>query len=540
MLFGGCTTTVPEKDHQVSGRVTTEAGASLGRAQVRLGSEVVLATDATGAYTTQLERTPGTRLVATFSAPGYATVYRSIVTQQTAVTLPAVRLRAVDRQVNVTLPGAGDLPVVIQVRRGEGAATLTLDTGSVVVPGGNVVQGSIQVAMTYWHPQEALDSAPALLVANENSTAVPLTTFGMAAIELWQNGNLLQVAPNHTVALSFNQPAGTLAKLGTTMPNLYYLDPNVGIWNYEGSINDGTLTFDKAAGTFNARLPHLSAWNVDGSIYPSGGGCVQGHVYDACHPATPLVGTALKVWFLDAEETKDFAATTDKTGFYCVATPISNYEAAYNMQNGDSQVDVHYFLSSASDITNTPQCDPLPLGACRSCDPFYESWSSTARFCNKCEMIIPGDPGLQDPNIPIEARYADTCAPNSDQIASLLGCHFCSGDPNIPAVCTLAGSSGRVTVGSCTNLAPLYMRPAGCNCQYVGAPCGPGASCCADVSGNAAGCGQKDNKCGLCNKTYGNVCSIAAGDICCGNASTGPLTCVDNLCVPIVDPAFSE
>ena len=288
-VVGACATSVAEKEYQISGQVITETGDAIGQAQVRLGSDVVLATDTTGTFSTVLNRGAGTRVTVTFSAPGYATVYRTIATQVAAQALPAVRLRTVDRQVNVTLPGAGDPPAVVQVTRGEGYSSLALTTGSVVVPGGNVVQGNITVSMTYWHPQEALDSAPALLVANENNMVVPLETFGMTSVELWQNGNLLQVAPNHTVALSFAQPSGMQARLSVAMPNLYYLDPNTGIWTFQGSTTDGTMTYDK---TTVACSPPSCRILVPGTsmahLYPTGGGCVEGHVYDACNPATPL------------------------------------------------------------------------------------------------------------------------------------------------------------------------------------------------------------------------------------------------------------
>jgi hypothetical protein len=96
-VVGACASTVPEKEYQISGQVITETGGAIGQAQVRLGSDVVLATDTVGAFTTVLNRQSGSRIILTFSAPGYATVYRVITTQVAAQALPAVRLRAVDR-----------------------------------------------------------------------------------------------------------------------------------------------------------------------------------------------------------------------------------------------------------------------------------------------------------------------------------------------------------------------------------------------------------------------------------------------------------
>ena len=339
----------------------------------------------------------------TFAArlAGHGAIFRPLDWSSSGdLDLGDIPLRAVQTAETITLPGADDDPVSVQVVVGSQAVTLLLGAGDLVDAGGHAAVGDVQVELSYWHPLEDLSSAPALLVALEGNALVELKTFGMAGVDVFQNGQPLNVAPGHHVTLNFTQLPSLLPMWEGTSPNLYVVDEATGLWTSLGGRAQGVLSLNPDSGVVSAYLPHLSYWNLDGAITPSGGGCVSGVAYNACEPTQGVDNTPVRVWFLSNEEVKDFNGTTDSQGRYCLPTYVSDYEAAYNQQHGESAFVVNYLVTGA-DITNTSMCNPLPA-SCRQCSAFYENFNGDGKgdvttFCNRCQLFVPNDPPSRTP-----------------------------------------------------------------------------------------------------------------------------------------------
>ncbi len=136
---------------------------------------------------------------------------------------------------------------------------LKFDAGDVALPNGNPYSGTVHVAAHRIDPTQANGrfEMPGDLrgITNENKNVV-LQSFGMMAVELTDpSGNLLQVAPNQTVEMSFDVPTSLVSSAPSSIP-LWYFDESTGDWKEEGS---ATLT----GNTYKGEVSHFSFWNYD-------------------------------------------------------------------------------------------------------------------------------------------------------------------------------------------------------------------------------------------------------------------------------------
>lgn len=481
----------------ISGLVLAEANGALAQARVTVvtsGTTVQSGSD--GSFTLPASLgAPGDVVPLSIQADGYARQFRSVRVPALGATNPKVliTLRPHDRLETVTLPSGDNPALAVQITRDDSTLTLSIPADSLVTPAGSLATGTAKVAITYWHAGEDLSSAPGPLIAEASGGALQaLDTFGMADIEVTQGSDVLQVAAGKHLTLDIGAPAALrslLAVRGLTVtpPNLYSLSIKTGLWVQEGTLADGTLAYDGQ--TFSATLRHLSAWNVDADLSTSNGGCVQGHVKNKC--GTSLANKPVIVWFMGGEQVKDFKATTDANGNYCIPTPLTTF--------GQAQQNTHYFVSGA-DPTDTNMCNPAPASCTASC-PYETSWDGSIPYCSACRYS--GESALPVGNQPV-TFYTDPC--NSPRV-TLDACHFCPGQ--VPSSCTVP-NYGAVTAGTpvagCSQLAELVTTEA---CAPAAAP---------DVCTTAAA------------KHEGDSCGPT--DTCCPRAD---LTCADRVCVPTTE-----
>ena len=337
-----------------------------------------------------------------------------------------------------------------------------------------------------------------------------------------------------------NGSNGSNTDLGTSSANPGYVAPNTqwpGFAVQPYSAENVTVVYDPNTGQCTTTLPYFSAWNIDGEVPTSNGGCAQGKVVNACNPSTGFANLPVKLWILGFEQLKDYSATTDSQSNYCINIGVSPYQASHNADPQDTyNYTLNYFVSNGASINDTSMCDPLPQ-SCRTCSDTYESWPNS--FCNLCQLSIPGDPPFRDPRLPPPSSYADTCVPATPTI-NVNACHFCPG--TAPPSCTFPNTfdasnnlvaNGAVYSG-CAKLDPVALRPPSCTCQYRGSTC-TSSGCCAGADGISSTCNGV-NSCVMCNKTLGQVCTQTDG--CCDPTGQTQLVCADNICVPSRDPDY--
>ncbi|HET6346098.1 MAG TPA: carboxypeptidase-like regulatory domain-containing protein, partial [Myxococcota bacterium] len=448
--------------------------------------------------------------VLTIVADGYARQMRRLDTNAVASELH-LTLRKLDSLTHVTLPSAGDAPVVAQVARGDAQVALSVPADALVDPTGAPAHGEADIALTFWHPTEGLSSAPAnLLAANGNKAPLGLQTFGMADIEVRQNGSLLQVAAGKALSLRVVTAASLADDIdrrvhGGLPPNLYSLDPNTGLWNLETTLADGGLAYDPNTRAFDGKLVHLSTWNVD-ALVVQGGGCIKGHVqYSDGRAAATQPAT---LWNLGYIQSKAFRTTTDTNGDFCIDIGISS--------EGDGKT-LYYYISGASP-TESSMCNPMP-SVCYEC----EHEADPKPYCRDCRFR---NSDICDVDGKIIANAGMPCDPNpacnaSSSLGQLKQCDHQYAD---------SCKSPKVTMTAC-HFCPDHLPPDGRCLDYDGHDVGAAvAGGCADAG--TLNLGQDPDPCaGKQAKHVGDTCS--ATDVCC---PLGGLICADSLCVPASDP----
>jgi len=511
--------------YHVSGSVVDEMGNPIENAAVTLASgNMDTMTDVNGAFTFAAPEPPTPSSSITVQASGYARSSRLLMGDNNNV---IIVMRAPQMVTSTRLPNGKNKVATAHVSDGDGGATLTIPSNALIAPNGKPATGLVQIALTYWHPKKSLVSSPgALLTAGPGGTTLALESFGMVDIEVSQEGSLLQVANGTTLGLQFSVPKAQWLNLSARLksselqPNLYSLDMSTGLWKLEGTLaNPNRLTFNASTGEFQTRLPHLSAWNMDG-ILPNEGGCVQGHAVNSA--GAPAANTQVRVYFLDRDEVKDFVATTDGNGDYCANTgytPPDNYAVEQ----------VPYYVASADNVNNSKQCNPMP-GYCSDClfEPLYCSncASRSAFVCadNGAELTQWGDntcnalPVCNASSSLAELagcgyKYLDSCGAKTP-VVTINPCHFCGAAP---------GACGAIVA---TGTSATYEMMAGINggCEQLGTVVLGG------TPGSPPNPNTPSNTCPQL-KSLGEACDPKAVPVCC---ATG-LVCLDYLCVPPSD-----
>ena len=478
----------------LSGKVLDSFGVAVAGATVSVGGQgSQTITDAQGQFKLLYPGNPNDAIALMAEGPGHARVVRpyTVVRVQTAPIVLQVRALDLDRV--ITLPGANDPPLKVEIPGADGGASLTVGPNAMVQPDGSLASGQARLRMTLWYPNDAMDTAPGVLYAQgEDPNLTRLQTFGMADIEISQvsqNANLLQVAPGQslllTVGANLDQRPNLAAGVG--LPHLYSLNVKSGFWHDEGNFADGKLAYQSSTGVLTAHLPHLSSWNIDSGIPSSNGGCVQGQVRDLCDPNRAMGVASVDVWLLNWEQTAVFRVQSDAQGNYCAQTGTPTVQ-------GNVDTSTRY-LVTGKDGQTTSQCDPRP-DACKECS------SSSSTYCNDCRMAASRTGANSAASV-----YTDTCQPATPSV-TLQPCTFCPGQA--PQRCTMPGSNGGIRAQGCSFLEPVLIPGPDCHC-------------------NAAG------KCNLCTSALGQDCD--ATHPCCSNGDGTPNVCLDFKCVPPNDPA---
>lgn len=152
-----------------------------------------------------------------------------------------------------------------------GSVRVSIPPHSVVDADGYPVSGSVEATLVPLDPSTTPDSAlPGPLEGLPSSglaEPVPLESFLMAEVSLWQDGRPLQLAPGATATLELLLPPSASAQLspGDTIP-AWWLDTEQGLWVEEGT---GTV---QASSTHPGRLSwvievhHFTWWNCDAPV----------------------------------------------------------------------------------------------------------------------------------------------------------------------------------------------------------------------------------------------------------------------------------
>lgn len=473
----------------IFGQVRTEDGAALTDTKVCfVGTTTCVSSDASGHYKKAYDNKLPEPVVVQFTKPGYA---RKIVRMHNATLAQAgVVLRKIDTQVTIALPQAGQSPVIVEAMHDDSRSALSIGAASLVDGDGVVAAGNANVSLTYFHPLQNLQGAPGALNAENGKSIKGLFTWGMADIEIEQNGALLQVAPNQTLGWNILEPPAVASALSPNgivtlpLPDLYSLSPNTGLWHLEGTASSGSVSYDADSTTVMTRLPHLSSWNVDSDAGPNYGGCVSGRIIDPC--GKPVGGKAITVWFLGFEQLKDWTGTvTASDGTFCTPTYLSGFNVSANRTN------INYFVAGADSVSDTSMCNPAPA-SCFNCVDEQAPYS-TMGWCTNCYL----DPTSSQPaNYQTEppTYYSNTCnAPSID----LVPYSQCGGSG--------CNALGDIVLNSTTCDTPVTPNSTG----GTATPPDP----CTDGTG----------------KHLGDACT--SNDVCCPRN----LVCQDLLCIPPKD-----
>jgi hypothetical protein len=472
----------------VFGQVKAEDGTAISGAQVCFVSNGnCITTDASGKFKKAYDNTVAEPIIVQFFKPGYA---RKVVRMRNSVNSQAgVVLRQIDTLTTVALPAAGASAVVVEALHDDSRSALVIGPDSLVDASGALAVGNANVSLTYFHPLQSLETAPGALNAEDGNGIKGLFTFGMADIEIEQNGALLQVAPGQLLGWDILEPptvAQTLSPNGPVslpLPDLYSLNPNTGLWHLEGTAASGFVSYDANSTTVMTKLAHLTSWNVDGDASAAYGGCVSGRIIDPC--GNPIANKAITVWYLGFEQLKDWTGTvTGSDGTFCTETYLSSYNVSGNRLN------INYFVAGADSYTDTTMCNPAPA-ACFTC--VDESvLGATLGWCTNCDL----DPSQTQPasyDSEAPTYYTNTC--------------------NAPSIDLVPYSS--CSAGGCTALGDITLNDSACS-KTVGTSTTtttPSTDPC--VSGTGKGLGEP------CQQS----------DVCCPRM----LSCLDFLCVPPKD-----
>ena len=415
------TSTVP-----ITGYVVDARNNKITNVQVCALNNDCATTDANGVYTLHYKGSVGDKTVLSFSVAGFPKQWAPF-TVAISNPFPTI-MRAIGSVTQVSLPQTGQPAVNANMTLNGNTMVLTIEAGQLVDQNGVTATGNANINLTYWHPLELLTSTPAPMLAEDpNGGALPVTlwTWGMADIEVQQGNQLLKVAPGQTLLWTVPVPP-TMQHLAqgpnAIAPNLYSVNPNNGFWHLEGSLASGAITYDANVKVWNARLPHLSPWNIDNADDPANGGCVMGNAF--AKDGTPAANTDITIWFMGSEETKDWHTTTDASGHYCMATPVNNSPVSTSDQY------VHYFVSGADSYTDTDMCPPASDASCYSCISQLEHATAAYVWCTDCRYNDPAFLGIDGPDgyNPNGANaftiYNDACNPTSP-IATLNAGTFC-------------------------------------------------------------------------------------------------------------------
>ena len=238
--------------------ITTEKQTAAGNASDATGNMQIADLTETTDYQLQM------------SKPGFATQVVKLTTPSADTPL-RVDVTMIEREPAQTF--AADQPADLDGKHG---TVLQIAANALVDANGNPVSGDVDITMT---PVDV--SGPAGLrafpgsftgVAEGDTDAVDIMSFGTVEFQFTQDGEELNLAPGQTATIELplyveTHADGSTIQIGDTIP-LWYLNEDTGVWEQEG---EGIVVenFDSPTGmALRGVVSHFSWWNADAARLP--------------------------------------------------------------------------------------------------------------------------------------------------------------------------------------------------------------------------------------------------------------------------------
>ncbi len=245
-------------------------------------------------------------VVVTFAKDGYVTradtseLVANQVTARHAVLMPETAAIQVDATAGASVSGP----------RG---VELTIPPGSLVDGSGTPAVGMVDVHLTPFDPslpEEAAAIGGGLSGQTKSGAPVLLESFGMMDVTVRQGGVALQIADGQELDVAIAVPAAVASPAAET-----------GLWSYDAQnarwVEEGTMTYDPAAGVYRASIGHLSMWNADRAAERT---CVCGTTTD--RSGAPLGGVIMSAEGVDYLGIYDDVSGND--GRFCMVVRKSS------------------------------------------------------------------------------------------------------------------------------------------------------------------------------------------------------------------------
>jgi hypothetical protein len=228
---------------------------------------------------------PGSKQVAKFSKPGYATTYQVADIISGEISFAAAMLKPIEKtQTFSATQGA-------TIANPSGSSYVTIDPNSLSTRIGALFSGMVTASMTTFDPTNPNDANAfpgEYLGQTTNGTVEPIKSFGFVDISFADaDGEELQLASGKTATISVSVPYDLqteAANMGTCP--MWYFDTSAGIWKEEG-----TGTYNSSSDSFTGTVTHFTTWNFD-VAYPRA--YISGRVVDS--NGNPIWGAQVKCW----------------------------------------------------------------------------------------------------------------------------------------------------------------------------------------------------------------------------------------------------
>ncbi len=239
-----------------SGLIVDASEKGLEGVAVTIGSNTTT-TDENGVFFFKNISVPNNKAYFVAKKSGYFQGSRTILAQ--AGSTHQVRIKMLDNSPIGSFQNSSGGTIILP----EGGQ-LTFEPDDVAYPNGDTYSGQVNVAAKRIDPTThngQFEMPGDLRGVDSAGKEVTLASYGMMAVELTDNsGNLLQVAPDRTVDMSFEVPGSLVASAPTEIP-LWYFDETNGEWKEEGH---ATLS----GNTYQGEVEHFTFWNCDAG-FPS-------------------------------------------------------------------------------------------------------------------------------------------------------------------------------------------------------------------------------------------------------------------------------
>ena len=328
----------------ISGFVTDETEQPVAGATVKAGT-LTTHTDQFGYFEIKNTQVTQNAAMVTVIQPGYFKGIKTYIATEGQAAF--FRIKLIPKTTAGTVNGNQGGTVALY----NGLSISFMPGGVITASAGTPYTGTINVAASWINPVAGdLDRImPGDLRGIEaNGDIKGLTTFGMAAIELTgTGGELLQIAPGKTAALSLTLPASVLPFAPASIP-LWYLDEGTGLWTEQG-------TAVKKGNTYTGEVSHFSFWNFDQPHPFVHFSCT---VKDAA--GKPVINALVKISMVNNPNAAAFGFTNGQ-GYVSGAVPANSL---LNLEiKGDEQCGTSVYSQQFSTNTNNIDLGTLIIDA---------------------------------------------------------------------------------------------------------------------------------------------------------------------------------